>query len=372
MRDEPLFGTAELNDRNSFRRCSGMGILAQQHLRTYADADYRMPGSAPQCLGQRQTPRGRQFDPFLPLPDAGGECPRDFCIGQWVPALPKYVSTCLLWHAEDGPPVRRACLASALALSRFFTFAFLQPAATMKTLALISQKGGVGKTTLAAHLGVQAALGWSFPAALAAAPGPRAAGARRRGSARAASGSTVALVDADPQGSLSAWWNRREASAPLFVGANLARLERQLAQLSAEGVDLVIIDTPPALGETITRVARVADLILIPVRPSPHDLRAVGATVDLVEHLNRPLAFVVSGATARTRIAAEAAVALSQHGRVAPVTVHHRTDFASSMTDGRTVMELFPAGRSAGEIAELWKYVNPLLAKCVDRHSAAA
>ncbi len=241
----------------------------------------------------------------------------------------------------------------------------------MKTLALISQKGGVGKTTLAAHLGVQVALGGSFPAASALAPASVAAGARRRGPARPPALPVVALIDADPQGSLSAWWNRREAPAPLFVAATLARLDRQLAQLSAEGVDLVIIDTPPALGETIAQVARLADLILIPVRPSPHDLHAVGATVDLVEHLNRPLAFVVSGATVRTRIAAEAAVALSQHGRVAPVTVHHRTDFASSMTDGRTVMELGAAGRSAGEIAELWKYVNTLLAKCTSRHAAA-
>ena len=123
-------------------------------------------------------------------------------------------------------------------------------------------------------------------------------------------------------------------------------------------------------SKRFTRVACLADLILISVRPSPHDLHAVGATVDLVEHLGQPLAFVVSGATARTRIAAAAAVALSQHGRVAPVTVHHRTDFAGSMTDGRTVMELFPAGRSAGEIANLWIYVNTLLAKCAGRSAA--
>ncbi len=243
----------------------------------------------------------------------------------------------------------------------------------MKTLALISQKGGVGKTTLAAHLGVQAALGPGLPTTLALAEAPVVTGTRRRSApARTPALPTVALVDADPQGSLSAWWNRREAPTPLFVGATLARLERQLAELAAAGVDLVVIDTPPALGETITQVARVADLILIPVRPSPHDLHAVGATVDLIEHLHRPLAFVVSGATARTRIAAEAAVALSQHGRVAPVTVHHRTDFASSMTDGRTVMELVPAGRSAAEIAELWKYVNTLLAKCVTNRAIAA
>ena len=217
----------------------------------------------------------------------------------------------------------------------------------MKTVvAIVNQKGGVGKSTLA--ISVAAFL---------------AVRKRRR----------VLLIDADPQGSLSAWWNRREAEVPHFIQVSMDRLEAQLSKLAAAGeVDLVVIDTPPALGETIVQFGRVADLILIPVRPSPHDLHAVGATVDLVENLGRPLAFVVNGATARTRIAAEAAIALSQHGRVAPVTVHHRTDFASSMTDGRTVMELAAEGRSAGEVAELWKYVNTLLSKRAGGDARAA
>lgn len=237
--------------------------------------------------------------------------------------------------------------------------AALGPPVDLKTIALISQKGGVGKTTLAAHLAVQA----SREPARGAAARTASPGKAGRVPARGGAG-RVALIDADPQGSLSAWWNRREAPAPHFIQVSLERLEAQLTRLAAgAGVDLVVIDTPPALGETIIRVGRVADLILIPVRPSPHDLHAVGATVDLVENLGRPLAFVVNGATARTRIAAEAAVALSQHGRVAPVTMHHRTDFAGSMTDGRTVMELAAGGRSAAEVGELWKYVNTLLAR---------
>ena len=92
---------------------------------------------------------------------------------------------------------------------------------------------------------------------------------------------------------------------------------------------------------------QVAELIVIPTRPSPHDLRAVGATVDLCERAGKPLIFVVNGATPKAKITYEAAVALSQHGTVAPVTLHHRTDFAASMIDGRTVMEVDPNGRSA-------------------------
>lgn len=201
----------------------------------------------------------------------------------------------------------------------------------MQTLILASQKGGVGKTTLAGHLAV---------AAEAAGAGP------------------VALIDTDPQGSLAAWWNERQAESPVFAQADLQRLPQQLAELAASGVRLAVIDTPPAVTTTIRQVLACADLVLIPTRPSPHDLRAVGATVDLVEQAGKRLVFAINGAAHRARLTTEAAIALSQHGAVAPAVLHQRTDFASSMIDGRTVQELDPQGRSAGEISALWQYVS--------------
>jgi chromosome partitioning protein len=101
----------------------------------------------------------------------------------------------------------------------------------------------------------------------------------------------------------------------------------------------------------------------VPTRPSPHDLRAVGATVDLCERAGKPLIFVVNAATPKAKITSEAAVALSQHGTVAPITLHHRTDFAASMIDGRTVMEVDPQGRSAEEVRQLWSYISDRLEK---------
>jgi chromosome partitioning protein len=86
-------------------------------------------------------------------------------------------------------------------------------------------------------------------------------------------------------------------------------------------------------------------------------LRAVGPTVDIAEARGKQLIFVVNGATQRARITSEAAVALSQHGTVAPVTVHHRVDFAASMIDGRTVMEIDPFCQSSQEVTALWKYL---------------
>lgn len=206
----------------------------------------------------------------------------------------------------------------------------------MRTLVIASQKGGVGKTTLAGHLSVEAESSGDGP---------------------------VALIDTDPQGSLAAWWNERQAEAPEFASVDIDNLEKHLKQLEKAGVKLAIIDTPPAVTATIQRVLSVADLVLIPTRPSPHDLRAVGATVELAESAGKRMIFVINGAAQRARITGEAAIALSQHGTVAPVTVYQRTDYASAMTDGRTAQEISSTSRSAAEVADLWKYVRAHIRK---------
>ena len=206
----------------------------------------------------------------------------------------------------------------------------------MRVLALASQKGGSGKTTLSGHLAVQAQRAGAGP---------------------------VVLIDIDPQGSLADWWNEREEDFPAFAQTTVARLASDLQALRQQGFRLAVIDTPPAITLAIQSVMAVAELVVVPTRPSPHDLRAVGATVDLCERAGKPLIFVVNSATAKARITAEAAVALSQHGTVAPITLHHRTDFAASMIDGRTVMEVDPNGRSALEVTALWNYIADRLDK---------
>ena len=90
------------------------------------------------------------------------------------------------------------------------------------------------------------------------------------------------LIDIDPQGSLADWWNEREADYPAFAQTTVARLAHDLHTLRGQGFKLAVIDTPPAITMAIQSVISVAELIVVPTRPSPHDLRAVGATGEAV------------------------------------------------------------------------------------------
>jgi chromosome partitioning protein len=201
----------------------------------------------------------------------------------------------------------------------------------MQVLVFASQKGGSGKSTLAGHIAVQAELMGAGP---------------------------VGVVDTDPQGSLAAWHEARLADTPRFVHSTERRLLKDIQKLRLAGVKLLVIDTPPAITSTIGHAINVADIVVIPSRPSPHDLRAAGRTVDIAERLDKPLVFVINGAHPRARITTEAAISLSEHGPLAAVVVHQRTDFAASMIDGRAVMEVSGRSRSPEEIAALWKYLK--------------
>jgi chromosome partitioning protein len=202
---------------------------------------------------------------------------------------------------------------------------------SMQIVSVFSQKGGSGKTTLTAHIAVQAELTGAGP---------------------------VGILDADPQESLADWGNDRKADTPIVMQTSLWRLHKDVSQMRDRGMKLLLIDTPPGINPTIRSAIEVSDLVLVPVRPSPHDLRAAGNTFRVVEEIDRPLVFVISCASAWANITPQAVIALAQHGTVAPATIHQRANFASSMIHGRTVMELGRRSRSASEIAELWDYLN--------------
>jgi chromosome partitioning protein len=198
----------------------------------------------------------------------------------------------------------------------------------MKTVVITSQKGGSGKTTLTAHFAIAAE--------------------------RAGHGPAV-VIDTDPQQTLATWWNLREADSPKLAPVSLRELQAKLEALDAAGFSYCFIDTPPALTEQNRQVLKLADLVIIPTRPSPNDLWSLAATLDLVKESGTPFVFVLTQAKANTRITIQTMGALSQHGQVFEAIVHDRVDYAAAMTDGRTAIEINPAGPAAAEMAELWR-----------------
>jgi chromosome partitioning protein len=198
----------------------------------------------------------------------------------------------------------------------------------MKTILVTSQKGGSGKTMLTAHLAVEAERAGDAP---------------------------VWLIDTDRQGTLTRWHQRREADTPQRADVRIERIEVGLATLTAQGGAYCFIDTAPTISEQNASLLRLADFVIIPVRPSPSDLWAVTDTVQLVKEAGKPFLFVITQAKPQAGITAQAIAALSEHGRVAKSFIADRVGYASAMTGGNTAPEITPKGPVASEITELWK-----------------
>lgn len=204
----------------------------------------------------------------------------------------------------------------------------------MQIITIAGQKGGGGKTTLVAHLAVAAE--------------------------RTGDGPTV-VIDTDPQQTLTTWWQARDADTPRLASVSVHELPSKLDALAQMGTAYCLIDTPPALTDQNRRLLGLADLILIPTRPSPNDLWALGATLDLVRNAGTPFVFVLTQAKSNARITVQTIAALSEHGQVFPAVIHDRVDFAAAMTDGRTAIEVRKSGLAAAEAVELWRLTKERL-----------
>jgi chromosome partitioning protein len=216
----------------------------------------------------------------------------------------------------------------------------------MKFIVVASQKGGCGKTTLAAHLAVAAELAGNGP---------------------------VMLIDTDPQATLTYWWKERSSKVPGLIQRNDLRqyagapnLLSDIESLRQFGAQVVIIDTPPGFTSEVEQAIQFADLVIVPVRPSPHDLRASAATVQLAKELDKDTMFVLNSAIVRSRISSDAIVALSQFGPLAPVVLHQRLDYVSGMIGGGTALEHRPNSLAAAEMKALWSFIADRLEGRID------
>jgi chromosome partitioning protein len=214
----------------------------------------------------------------------------------------------------------------------------------MKTLVILAQKGGSGKTTLAVHMAVCAAR------------------QKRR----------TALIDIDPQSSAFNWNESRDEGRKLDAAkAEAGQIPALLQQAKAGGIDLAIIDTAPHSDSAAAIAAQYADLVLIPCRPARFDLDAIASTVQIATVAKKSAAVVINAAP-RGKLVEEARAALKRQGiTVIDTVLHQRAAYGHAVIDGRSVHEYEPDGKAAAEIDELYNHLTGLLGYNQARGKAA-
>jgi chromosome partitioning protein len=199
----------------------------------------------------------------------------------------------------------------------------------MKTIALISQKGGSGKTTLAVNLAVQA----------------HRAGLR------------TTIVDIDSQQTATKWHDRRSGAPPPVISAQAERLPVVLGSLS--DLDLIVIDTAGKADREALIAARAADLILIPTRPAIEDIEAIPRTLDIVRMATKPVYAVFNAALSHhdSRITQGTGLIMDMGLDCAPAVICQRVILADSKIVGQAAVELDPRCKAACEVERLYGWV---------------
>lgn len=201
----------------------------------------------------------------------------------------------------------------------------------MKVCALISQKGGSGKTTLALNL------------AVAAVDACR----------------SVVVIDVDPQQSAAHWGKLRTTDNPIIIKGYAAPLPDIIQRCKSGGADLVIIDTAPKSEKASLVAAQLANLIVIPCQPSSLDLHAVGDSVNIARLAQKPAVFVLNGCRANSTLTDDAADALLRYAAtISPVRIGNRIAFVKALADGLGVTEFDPVSAAALETRALISFLK--------------
>ena len=201
----------------------------------------------------------------------------------------------------------------------------------MQVLAILAQKGGVGKSMLARSLAVQGLL----------------------------DGVRAAILDADPQGTVVAWSRRRQSPAPGVASLGALGIAEALADLAARGAQLVVIDTPPHAQPVINLAASIADAALLVTGPYPEDLEQVGVVAGIVRALGKPSGIVLNKTPPKAHALTLARAALAAFTMpLCPTAITQLVSHPYASAEGMTAQEREPDSRAAVEIAELWAWIK--------------
>lgn len=197
-----------------------------------------------------------------------------------------------------------------------------------KILTIANRKGGAGKSTCAAHL------------ALAAVK----------------NGLKTILIDLDPQKTLELWWKKREEDNPFLTDVDPSKLHEVINNLKVHDFDLCIIDTPGDTSINAMSGLGVADLVLVPSKPTAPDLQAIGRTIATIKSLNKQYLFVITQAVVRSKLAMQGASVLSEFGVVAPTTIGNRIAYANAMNIGGSAAD--EDKLASEEISKIWDFIS--------------
>jgi chromosome partitioning protein len=202
----------------------------------------------------------------------------------------------------------------------------------MQTIAILSQKGGTGKTTLALHLAVAAEK----------------------------DGRSAVVIDLDPQASAAGWKDTRSQDTPIVVPTPSTRLSQALEAARKGRAALVFIDSAPHSGDDALAAAEAADLVLIPCRAAILDLRAIATTARIVKLAAKPAFVVLNAVPPRaTHILEDARKAVAVHElKVAPISLQQRAAYAHALTVGKTAQEYEPESKAADEMSHLYLWLK--------------
>jgi chromosome partitioning protein len=201
----------------------------------------------------------------------------------------------------------------------------------VKILAIVGQKGGNGKTTIALGLAVAATL------------------AKK----------DVAVIDLDPQATATNWSDRRKHDSPAVISCVPGRLGVMLKTAAANGADLAIIDTPGKSTDTLIAAARAADFVLMPVQPQVYDIETLDSLQAVLTLAGRPqAAVVVNRAPWQGHRHSEAIGAIAGQGfACCPVVLYARAAHGDAGNIGLSAAELEPTGKAGREMGMLYRYI---------------